>query len=764
MADTNGPIFKEKSDIEKLIDKLNSIFDVPQNDRNKGTSAIPQKPGYEHFNRWAGNLGMIVPMGFIMIHNDLAEIEKGLGGGGGKPSNLSWQDVANNLVSKLPAMAGILAGAKIASTLIQDVPIERVQALLEIIPTVASDLISKVGGALIDLIREGGLAVADVYDYFTNPDTIEQRRALAKQYLTLSYAQLYEGLGYSVDMDPTTGEIKGFRRKAVTGEDVTDVIGAAGGIASSMLTGSSGFLGKLGKGLGDSALTKTFNVETWVNSISGLIQENMRGLTATIMDVGDLITDDEIAEVRKDLLKVYLQGYYGNLISALGFGIEYTEDGKVRLKEKSTGMQIVDEIKDIGEEAYTAWQTGGANIIISEFSNVISESLTKLAGAISSVMDLLGDDTTVRSMSSQYAGLYMQAYYASLIKDLGYGVDFENDRLKDPEGVTAVKTGIKDLFPSLSDIVTNGVKGIASAVLSGVAGAIATDALVNSDEAKAVSNNYAPLYIEAYWVSMIESMGFQVDLSGETPKVTSVATEREVRKGLFKTVTEWFTGDDTTKINSAITTEIKNNASTIVGEAVNEGDWGTIVAPYIGSFFESYFEAQSYDMSVRSKSDGKWYWFNTQANSLHSTISSYLISNVGSILDRAKYSINTTAGITTFFSTYFNEMADDVTKNPSSWIMSSTDKQALAHSIMESLSNTFSSEEIRTTIVNEGRDYSRILNAIASDVMLLKQSIGDMDPEELGRNVSKIAVNSGNTYGAEEWGDGSASYNEGPKA
>ena len=86
MADKGG-IFEGKSDIQNLIETLNENFnkssDKEGDSKKKSGGSIPKNPKVEDFQNFFGNMDLIVPTGFILLHNDLINIKSALGGGSG---------------------------------------------------------------------------------------------------------------------------------------------------------------------------------------------------------------------------------------------------------------------------------------------------------------------------------------------------------------------------------------------------------------------------------------------------------------------------------------------------------------------------------------------------------------------------------------------------------------------------------------------------------------------------------------------------------
>ena len=65
------------SDIGKLIEILNEWeFKYEEEKRESKQGTIPQNPQYADIIKTIGNVGLSVPMGFVMVHNDLSNIYK----------------------------------------------------------------------------------------------------------------------------------------------------------------------------------------------------------------------------------------------------------------------------------------------------------------------------------------------------------------------------------------------------------------------------------------------------------------------------------------------------------------------------------------------------------------------------------------------------------------------------------------------------------------------------------------------------------------
>ena len=765
MAD-NGAIFGEKSDIDRLIETLEEFMDEMNPDRsasNKIKQTIPPKPKYQDLNRMVGDLGIAVPTGFWLLHNDLIDINKSLSttSGGGAPSNLTWEDVANNLVNKLPAMTGIIAGAVIVNNLVKDGNIDALKQIMELIPTVAADFITKVGGSLIGLIREGGLVFADVYDYFTNPETVEKRRKLNATYLSLSYSQLYEGLGYDVEID-SNGEIVGFKKKSWNKSDTYDVAGLGMNLLSGLLGGSSGFLGKVGKAAGNNVLAKTFNLEQWVDSISGMINEHLRGLVATGLDVYDMFTDPVVDEARRTFLRLYLSANYASLINGMGIGVEFNDDGSFKLVN-STGDKLLATAESLMSKIWAGVESGGITVMVEAGAEIAESAITGLAASIRSVGDLFSLGEENAKEVKKFAGLYMEAYYAKLINGMGFDVDFENVRLQHMSTGWEIYNELVGGF--LSTASQNLVTGVGG-VITGLVAIIKSikDLATLPEPTKSEVKKYAGLYMESYYASLIYSMGYEIDF------------ENARLKGVREDLPEDFKNDVRGVIKNKLTERAadkaasKNLFDTDMGEE-EEALLKPIHQKYAPMFMEAYWisliEAMGFDVnedgSVKSTVEGRTAhrgFFGSIGDALFGDSTSDIIEEMADVfqdhmegifddvtIDNATY-VNPYVGA--FFEAYFNNLVNDIDKNPGTWGLSgssSKGKKALEEAILTAVGKSFSAEGIKTAVEINSTDYTEILRTMNTSLDTMKMRISEIFDSigfDIQTDIKTIADNSAN--------------------
>ena len=64
------------SDISRLVDILKDWeFKFKEKEEESKRGTIPPEPKYQDIIKTIGNVGLAVPMGFVMVHNDLNKIK-----------------------------------------------------------------------------------------------------------------------------------------------------------------------------------------------------------------------------------------------------------------------------------------------------------------------------------------------------------------------------------------------------------------------------------------------------------------------------------------------------------------------------------------------------------------------------------------------------------------------------------------------------------------------------------------------------------------
>ena len=377
-----GAFFPEESDIDSLIGVLKEI---ELNTRPRTQGAIPTYPIYEDFTKYLGNLDLIVPMGFILLHNDLTDLielyKKGCG----------TSDVVATVGSSLVGIITATGASEVIKSLLKDMTLTDVVdefvrlgnwilgdgsegsgALDKIgsaVTTFFSDILPAVGGGFTDTLANTvetiALLAVSVTDIFTDEDLKEQRKELVGNYINFFFAQQYRNLGYKVTIDETTGEIKSFSEDdAKTWEE---------------LFAKPENLADFGIDLWKDF--KTATVGAWTD----YFKENALDVAITVKSAIDIFTDDSIGDINRNFVSAYLQAYYGQQIRKMGYNLQTNEDGTYSIVQDTTTWDYVStELEGVVDYAVASVATGGIFNIVSAGVDVI----TKAVADIASIMNL----------------------------------------------------------------------------------------------------------------------------------------------------------------------------------------------------------------------------------------------------------------------------------------------------------------------------------------------------------------------------------------
>ena len=149
------------SDIGKLIEILNEWeFKYEEEKRESKQGTIPQNPQYADIIKTIGNVGLSVPMGFVMVHNDLSNIYKLLSDAySSKESNestssSSWQDVVTRAINVTGDSALALASIGVVSQIIDKYSISEIVDGIEDIVNLAINILPKAASTLASSLEE----------------------------------------------------------------------------------------------------------------------------------------------------------------------------------------------------------------------------------------------------------------------------------------------------------------------------------------------------------------------------------------------------------------------------------------------------------------------------------------------------------------------------------------------------------------------------------------------------------------------------------
>lgn len=591
MAKQNGAQFPEQSDIESLIA---IVKDIELNTRHTVTGNIPKTPKYEDFIKNNGNLDMIVPMGFMMLHNDLQELitdTKGKAKHTSEDGSTTEIDIAGS-IGAIAGLAGVIGGSVIVANLTKDMNLRDVAEVamdlgdwvLNKIPVIAdgiSYLIDTVVPSLAEVlptisenvteaieIAGRGLAstAMDVKDILVDEEINTQRKGLLKTYLNLNYAQLYEDLGYEALLDKDGKNILGIQKLTEQKVDLFEGVDWDKGFKEGITQLGENTVneiasdvknGKAGEIVGNTVYGfKTAKIKAYAE----LVQEELPQLLLTGINAIDMTTDPELLQASKDASKYYIMAYYGNLIAKMGFSVDYEKGTVTRELDWS---EFYSEAKTLIGDVLN----GGTTLKIDSFATSIGNALTTVVGSLTS-LEMLGQGPT-DAVKEGY-GMYVKAYYANLIAKMGFIADFEKGTLtrayEDPAYF------ISEAKTLVGDVLTGGVGLMVESVASSLGNSISTiSASMTSLEGIGTASDDIKeaygMYVKAYYANLIAGFGYDVDYS--TGTLTRVSTFESVKNKVIDTVGD-FIFAPLTMLSSAV-----GSAVTTISTAVSTSEFNT---------------------------------------------------------------------------------------------------------------------------------------------------------------------------------------------
>ena len=431
----NGAMFPGKSDIDNLIDSLN-----PGDDKANGVKgSIPKNPDYSSLNSMIGNLGLAVPTGFWLIHNDLTDILKQLknGGSGGGGAVSTAANVVTAISTTASAVTDIISAIKSPAGLGNILDNEEINDLLAHDPDVYTirlagtkgylkayyqDMINTLGfewdmetGALTEstgkgsgthdfasglasfagsLIQNVGSAIMNLMEESklnSIPEILEIRKEGYVAYLKAYYSNLLTEFNLIYDWDTHQAVEK--------------------------TTGWSLF-GKIGKGLGD--------------FFGGIVGGTANAL-GTAINNGILDTDPDVHAIRKEGYIAYLKAYYSNTLTE--FNLVYDWDTHQAV-EKTTGWSLFGKIgKGLGDL----------------FGGIVGGTASALGTAINNAV--LDADPDVHALRKEGYIAYLKAYWITTLEGLGFA-------LQDDGSIVSLNDGResrKGLFTSIKEAFTGDI-------------------------------------------------------------------------------------------------------------------------------------------------------------------------------------------------------------------------------------------------------------------------------------------------------------------
>lgn len=585
MAKENGAQFPEQSDIESLIEVVKSI---ELNTRPQTDGKIPKTPKYEDFVKNIGNLDLIVPMGFVLLHNDLEELillYKKTGGGSGYSEGGFTLDVAKS-IGAIAGLAGVIGGSVIIANLTKDMNLQDVANVAmglgewvldkmpeitdniayfieTVIPALSSALSTSAeifSGSVSEVARSLALTVIDALDIINDADINAQRKDLLKTYISLNYAQLYGTLGYDAEVDKD-GNILAITKKTEEFTNYFAGLAEDAGIKDIAKTGVKVILNKilnienLGQTVGEWVGGYTAGITTaGIKAYADLIEEELPQMVLTVLNSYDLATDPDLQKVSKETSKYYIMAFYGNLIAKMGYLIDFE---KGTLTKAITTESLISNAQTLIGDALT----GGTTLQVKSIVEASGNALTTMVASITS-LQALGEGPT--SAVKEGFGMYIKAYYANLVAKMGYSVDYSNKTITRAVGLETLLDISKGLIgDALSGGVGLAIESVASSLgksLSSIVASLTTIEMLGTDASDAVKDGYG-MYIKAYYANLIAGFGYSVDYEKGT--ITRESSFESIKNQVINTVGDVIfaplkmvsnaIGDSITAISSSIT-------------------------------------------------------------------------------------------------------------------------------------------------------------------------------------------------------------------
>lgn len=461
----DGSMDQPKGDISKLIDSLlkiqensdiikNILSEQNADIKKKAAVSVPKNPTVSNLQSFVNNLGVAVPAGFIMIHNDL--IAMGAGGGGGETLEsglgkfLANLDIGEAFISLGTGLGLALVGAGAALAMafrgLGEGLASALTGLGELAKGIGEGLGSALKGALEGLGALGEGLGRGLGAVLTGLGDLA--RGIGEG-LGSAFKGFLEGLGdFAEGIGKGLGAaFKGFLEGL--GDFVEGIGSAIGNVLLSLFSG----IGELAKGLGEgigSALSGLFSgVGELAKGIGEGLGEAIKGALEGLGALGKGIGEG---------FGSALSGA-GDLFKGIGIGF-----GEAL---KGGGDALGAIAKGIGDGIADIFRGGGdaiATIIKAIKSNPAIDSLfddEESNAKVSSNSDIV----TLKVKGSKSV---LKAYYANLIDELGFKLD-EKDVLSGD--LDKIKK--KGWLGKAADALKNGVSylgELAGGLLDGIFG------------------------------------------------------------------------------------------------------------------------------------------------------------------------------------------------------------------------------------------------------------------------------------------------------
>ena len=789
-------VFDNKSDIQKLIDTLNKGFGFQQEGSEDGKAkgkqaqggSIPPKPKVADFNGMIGNLGLTIPTGFVMLHNDLEAIIKNTK----KMSGGSTADkvtavatsitAATSLISALKSPAGlgdILDNSEVNNRLAMDSSVYSVRlkgtkgylqayymdlvsklgyrlnwkngnvtrdrSLKSLLTTVAGTVGTVIGSSVEGVMRSINNSKAQ-QAVESSADVQGIRRIGTIGYLKAYYSNLVHNLGYKINWKngnitrtPNISALLGNIGKAIGG-----IIGSAVDTTAQALHTSSaqsaiesdsevqfvrkkgtvGYLkayySNLANNLGYSFNWRTGNIHKTL-SISSFVRNLGNSLGNVIGGVVDSVghsivntagqakieSDSEVQAVRKKGTVGYLQAYYMNLVTTLGYTLNW-KTGKVK-KDKNLMSRLGNFGRAIGGFFGGALESVGSSI-----TNIVSSAA-------------LESDNDIKDVRKIGTIAYLKVHYNNILAEYGYKVDFKTGELKrSSRGLGGL---LRSVASTVGTTLGNFYGGFAGSLGKTAINLIGAGSMENDEEILKVRRYGTRAYLQLYYDSILKEYGYKVNYdTGEIKRTmrgiggTVKALAGFVGNIVSGTLHNLF-GNNTSKVKNSI-------EKLMMAESLeNDSDIKRVRVQGTAAILTAYYD------SMESAFDGK------KASSLAKKIVNKLNSRSGAIVDsmvasgffnmslsKGESSGAVATSIGKFFSVYFDNLSKQVEKHPNQFSWSGSQKKRLREGMTQGLISAVLSDSLLKNITS-GVDMSEVKRSLSGILTKFFEAFKDREDD-----------------------------------
>ena len=544
------------SDIGKLIEILNDWeFKYKEEKEASKKGAIPLTPKYADIIKTIGNIGLSVPMGFVMVHNDLTDIYTLLldmySSRGASISPTTWQDVAKTALDVAGDSLIAVTAMGLVSKIIDKYSLSDIIDNLERIIDISLEALPKAASSVMKSIDEIGSGVAatilNISDIATYENIIAERKKNSLRYLSAFYSNLFTDLGYEAIFSDDGTEITGIKtykdERAINLKEVST--GKISGEAVDLVIDKSGDL------IGELATAKP---KAWID----LFENEVPQAILVGGESYDFLTDENLISQRKVNALRYLNLFFNSMYNPFGYEAVFNEDGteitKIQKIQKTKISDITDITKSVGIGDAVDFVIDKAGNAVGEFVTAVPEAFINLAEKEIPEAILTGfgvydaiKDEKIQSVISDMMQYYTQAYFGQLIYSMGWDFDFEKKTLSKRETYEEEKKWWqKNLLELVNDGVEwagNGLESLMDwsngidlkdTMATAIQGLLKT--VNENNTVKETANNLMVQYLTAYFSSILTPMGW--DLDPESGKVSKTEKEEEKKSWWEKNVIE----------------------------------------------------------------------------------------------------------------------------------------------------------------------------------------------------------------------------------